>query len=63
MCKVYPGERLYLQYRIQLFFVWKSLSQISLKLFCSGDKKLLSEFLRKCGWFQGQNERFPKYLG
>ena len=39
------------------------MSQISFKLFCSGDKRLLSEFLRKWGWFQGHNERFPKYLG
>ena len=23
---------------------------------------LLSEFLRKWGWFQGHNEGFPKYL-
>ena len=35
----------------------------SLKLFCSGDKRLLSEFLQKWGWFQGHNERFSKYLG
>ena len=46
-----------------IVFVYKTLSQISFKLFCSGDKKLLSEFLRKWGWFQGHNERFPKYLG
>ena len=25
--------------------------------------RLLSEFLRKWGWFHGHNERFPKYLG
>ena len=43
--------------------VYKTLSQISFKLFCMGDKKLLSEFLRKWGWFQGHNERFPKYPG
>ena len=30
--------------------------------FCSWDKKLLVEFLRKWGLFQGYNERFPKYL-
>ena len=29
----------------------------------SGDKRLLSEFLRKWGWFQGHNEHFLKYLG
>ena len=38
-------------------------SQISFKLLCSGDKRLLSEYLREWGWFQGHNERFPKYLG
>ena len=31
-------------------------------LFCLGDKRLLSEFLRKWGWFHGHNERFTKYL-
>ena len=41
----------------------RSISQISFNLFCYGDKKLLSEFLRKWSWFQGHNERFPKYLG
>ena len=30
---------------------------------CSTNKRLLSEFLRKWGWFQGHYERFPKYLG
>ena len=44
-------------------FVYKTVSQISFKLFCSGDKRLLSKFLRKWGWFQGHNERFLKYLG
>ena len=41
----------------------KTVSQIDFKLFSSGDKRLLSEFLRKWGWFQGHNERFPKHLG
>ena len=48
---------------LQLPFVCKTLSQISFKLLCSGDKRLLSEFLKKWGWFQGHSERFPKYLG
>ena len=39
------------------------MSQISFNLFCSGDKRFLPEFLRKWVWFQGDNERFPKYLG
>ena len=29
-------------------------------LLCSRDKRLLAEFLRKWGWFQRHNERFPK---
>ena len=36
---------------------------ISYKLFFLGDKRFLSEFLRKWGWFHRHNERFPKYLG
>ena len=48
---------------IHYYFVYQTVSQISFKLFCSGNKRLLSEFLRKWGWFQGHNERFPKYLG
>ena len=36
---------------------------VSFKLFYSRDKRLLSEFLRKWGWFLGLNERSPKYLG
>ena len=44
-------------------FVYETMSQISFNLFCSGDKRLLSEFLRKWGWFHEHNERFSKYLG
>ena len=43
-------------------FGYKTVSQISFNFFCSGDKRLLSEVLRKWDWFQGHNERFPKYL-
>ena len=57
------GKHLLWHYRYQLFFVYKSVSQISFNLFCSGYKKLLSEFLRKWDWFQGHNECFAKYLG
>ena len=32
----------------------KTVSRISFNLFCLRDKGLLSEFLRKSGWFQGQ---------
>ena len=56
-------KALFWHYRLQLSCVYKSVSQISFYLFCSRDKRLLSEFLRKWGWFQGHNERFPKYLG
>ena len=61
--KVFSGKRLFWHYYLQLSFVYKTVSQIFFELFCSLDKKLLSEFLRKWGWFQGHNERFPKYLG
>ena len=47
---------------LQLSFIYKTMSQISCKLFCSWDKWLLWEFLREWGWFQGHNQRFPKYL-
>ena len=39
------------------------MSQVTFNLFCSEDIRLLSEFLRKWGWFQGHNEHFPKYHG
>ena len=57
------GKRLFWHYCLQLSFVYKTLSQIFLNLFCSGEKMLLSEFLRKWGCFHGHNGRFPKYLG
>ena len=52
--KISPKENLSL--------VYKTVSQISFKLFCSGNKTLLSEFLWKWGWFHGHNERFQKYF-
>ena len=39
-------QRLFWHYRLQLSFVYKTVSQISFNLFCSGDKRLLSEFLQ-----------------
>ena len=63
MYKVYSGKRLFWHYRLQLSFVYKTVPQISFDLFWLGDKRLLSEFLTKWGWFHGHNERFPKYLG
>ena len=56
------GKKFFWHYYLPLFFVYKSMPQISFKLICSGDKRFLSEFLRKWGWFQGHNERFPKDL-
>ena len=38
------GKLLFWHYYLQLSFVCKFVSQISFNLFCSGDKKLLSEF-------------------
>ena len=61
--KVYLGKHLSWHYHLQLSFVYKTMSQISYNLFCSGDKRLLSEFLRKWGWFHRHNEHFPKYIG
>ena len=56
------GKHSFWHYCVQLPFIYKTMSQISFNLFCSGDKRLSSEFLSKRGWFQGLNERFPKYL-
>ena len=61
--KVYSWKRLFWHYRLQLSFVYKTVSQISFTFFWSGDRRLLSEFLRQWGWFHGHNELFPKYLG
>ena len=47
------GKRLFWHYRFRL-------SQISFNLFCSGDKRLLSDFFRKWGWFHKHNEQFPQ---
>ena len=57
------GKHLFWHYHLQLFLVYKTMSRISFNLFWLGDKRFLSEFLRKWGWFHRHNERFPKYLG
>ena len=62
-CTRYIRENAYFGIFIFQSFVYKTMSQISFKLFCLGDKRLLPEFLRKWGWSQGRNECFPKYLG
>ena len=36
---------------LHLSFIHKTVSQISFSFFCTGDKRVLSEFLRKWGWF------------
>ena len=61
--KVCLGKRLFWHYYLQLSFFHKIVSEMSFNLFCLGDKRLLSEFLREWDWFQGHNERFPKYPG
>ena len=60
--KVYLSKRLFLHYRLQLFFVYKTLRQICLSLFCLGYNRILLEFVKKWGSFHGHNGRFPKYL-
>ena len=60
--KVYSGKRLFWYYCLQMSFTYKTMSQISFNLFWSEDKRILPEFLRKLGWFQGHNERFTKHL-
>ena len=41
------GKHLFWHYYHQLSFVYKTGSQISFKFFCSGDERVLSEFLSK----------------
>ena len=41
------GKRLFWHYFLQLSFFYKSVSQNFLNLFCSGDKRILSQFLGK----------------
>ena len=60
--QAYLGKHLLWYHYLRLSFVYKTVSQISFKLFCSGGKRLSSEFLRKWGWFQGHNERFRNIL-
>ena len=45
--KVYLGKRLFGHYCLELSFIYKIVPQISFNLFCSGYKRILSEFLRK----------------
>ena len=44
---------------LQLSLVYKTVYQISFNLLCSGNKRLLSQFLRKWGWLHKHNEHFP----
>ena len=43
--KLYSGKRLFWHYCLQLSFVYKTMSQISFNLFCSGDKKFYQSSL------------------
>ena len=45
--KVYSWKRLFWDYCLQLSFIYKTVSQVSFKMFFSGDEKLLSEVFRK----------------
>ena len=56
------GKLLFGHYCFQLLFVYKTLSQVSFNLFFLEDKRLSSKFLRKWGWFQGYNKRFPSKI-
>ena len=49
----------------EMYYLWiaKRCKVYSQNLFWLGDKRFLSEFLRKWGWFHGHNQHFPKYLG
>ena len=60
--KVYSGKRLFWRYRLQLSFIYKTDSQISFNLFCSGDKKLLSESLRMWGRFFFFNKQLSGFI-
>ena len=52
------GETFILALLSSTVLVYATVSQISFDLLCSGDKRLLSEFLRKWGWFQHGNMCF-----
>ena len=56
------GKRSFWHYCVHLSLFIRPCLRSCFNLFCSGDKRFLSEFLRKWGWFQGHNERFPKYV-
>ena len=61
--KVYSWKHLFWHHRLQLSFVYKNMSQIYFKLFCSGDQRLLLDFFRKICWIHIHDVRFPKNLG
>ena len=49
---VYLQKRFFWYYCLQLSFTYKTASQISFNLFSLGDKRILSKFVSKWGWFQ-----------
>ena len=52
------GKRLFWHYCLQLSFVYEHVSQISFNLIRLWEKRLLSEFRKKWGWFQGHTLDF-----
>ena len=60
--KVYSGKCLFWHYCLQVSFIYKSVSQVSLNLFCSGDKRLLSETLGNVVDFTDIMNVFPNIL-
>ena len=56
-------EQKFWHYHLQQSFFYKIVSGISFNSFRSGDKRLLSDFMRKRSWFHRYDIRFPKNLG
>ena len=57
------GETFILALLSSTLFLLQNCASVSYNLFCSEDKRFLSEFLGKWSWFQEYNEHFPKYPG
>ena len=54
------GKRLFWHYHLQQSLFYITMSQIYFNLFRSRNKRFLSVFMRKWGWFQRHDVRFPK---
>ena len=57
--KLYLGKCLFWRYCLQLSFIYRIVSRIFLYLFCSGDKRISSDFMRKWSWFHRNDVCFP----